>query len=72
MVRFLSLKHLISPSPATRLAYHIGGATPLMVAILVGRFGVAASLLKAGARIDLKRLGLSKDPYFNIAHIYSI
>ena len=47
-------RHLVSPSALTRLCYHYKGATPLMFAILAGRFEAASVLLQAGARLDLK------------------
>ena len=38
----------------THLAYHNRGATPLMFAIMTGKFEAAKILVEAGARKDLK------------------
>ncbi|CAE7584650.1 ankrd52 [Symbiodinium natans] len=49
-----SMKHRVSPSNFTSLAYHRRGATPLMFSILSGYFEAAAVLLAAGARFGVQ------------------
>lgn len=36
------------------LAYHINGATPLMLAVISGQYEGAAALIAAGARLDIR------------------
>ena len=50
----MSARHRLSPSALTRLFYHRGGSTPLMMSLLVGNLEAASVLLHAGARLDLK------------------
>ena len=38
----------------SKVSYHHNGATPLMLAILTGKFSAASILLHAGARVDLR------------------
>ena len=54
LLKLLSLRHTVSPSALTYLAYHHSGATPLMLSIITGKFDCASLLLAAGARVDLK------------------
>lgn len=54
LLKLLSLRHTVSPSNLTYLAYHHAGATPLMLSIITGKFDCASLLLAAGARVDLK------------------
>ncbi|CAE7838253.1 unnamed protein product [Symbiodinium sp. CCMP2592] len=48
------LRHRISPSRLTLLAYHHSGATPLMFSILSGYFEATSILIAAGARLDFR------------------
>ncbi len=50
----MSARHRVSPSALTRMFYHRGGSTPLMMSLLVGNLEAASVLLHAGARLDLK------------------
>lgn len=50
----MSARHRLSPSALTRLFYHRGGSTPLMISLLVGNLEAASVLLHAGACLDLK------------------
>ena len=43
-----------STSLMSKVSYHHNGATPLMLAILTGKFSAASILLRAGARVDLR------------------
>ena len=43
-----------STSLMSKVSYHHNGATPLMLAILTGKFSAASILLHAGARVDLR------------------
>lgn len=54
LIQMSSLRHRISPSRWTTLAYHHSKATPLMFTILTGNCSAATLLLKAGARTDTK------------------
>jgi len=54
LIQMSSLRHRISPSKWTTLAYHHSKATPLMFTILTGNCSAATLLLKAGARTDTK------------------
>ena len=54
LVKVLSLRHTISPSALTHVAYHHHGATPLMFSILTGKYEATTVLLKAGARLDIR------------------
>ena len=54
LLNMLSLRHRLSPSSLTYLAYHHRGATPLMFSIMTGKFDAASILLAAGARLDLR------------------
>ena len=47
------LRHRVSPSRLTLLAYHHHDATPLMFSILSGYLEAASVLLAAGARVDI-------------------
>eukprot|EP00439_Symbiodinium_sp_Y106_P012605 s7795_g1.t2 len=49
LMKGASIKHRVSPSKLTALAYHRRGATPLMFSILSGYFEAATVLLAAGA-----------------------
>ena len=54
VLKALSLRHHVSPSALTYLAYHHRGATPLMFSIMTGKFEAASILLRHGARLDLR------------------
>lgn len=54
LLKMLSFRHHWSPSALTYLAYHHDGATPLMCAILTGKYDAVLVLLKAGARLDIR------------------
>lgn len=54
LLKFLALRHRVSPSALTYLAYHHSGATPLMLSIITAKFDCASLLLASGARVDLK------------------
>ena len=54
VLKALSLRHHVSPSALTYLAYHHRGATPLMFSIMTGKFEAASILLSHGARLDLR------------------
>ena len=49
-----SLKHRVSPSRWTTLAYHHYGATPLMFSILSGCFEVTSLLIRQGAQLHIQ------------------
>jgi len=53
-LKAMNLRHHTSPSVLTHLAYRNRGATPLMFAIMTGKFEAAKILVEAGARKDLK------------------
>ena len=53
VLKLAGLRHRISPSRLTLLAYHHSGATPLMFSIISGYFEATTVLLAAGARLDL-------------------
>jgi len=54
MLKMLHFKHYLSPSVLTSLAYHHYGATPLMFSILAGKFEATATLVAAGANLDVR------------------
>ena len=54
LLKMLSIRHTISPSALTYVAYHHSGATPLMFSILTGKYEATTLLLRAGARLDIR------------------
>jgi len=54
LMNVMGMRHRISPSRLTLLAYHHYDATPLMFGILSGCLDSVSSLLSAGARVDLR------------------
>ena len=54
MLNVMGLRHRVSPSRLTLLAYHHHDATPLMFSILAGSFEAVPCLLDAGARADVQ------------------
>ena len=54
LMNCMSLRHRVSPSRLTLLAYHHYDATPLMFSILSGSLEAMSSLLSAGARVDIR------------------
>ncbi|CAE7612727.1 ANKRD44 [Symbiodinium microadriaticum] len=52
LLNLTSIRHRVSPSRLTCLAYHHYGATPLMFSILSGYLQAASALLTAGAHVD--------------------
>jgi len=54
LIKYFSLKHRRTPSRLTSLAYHHHGATPLMFSIICGNSEATYTLMKAGARIDIR------------------
>ncbi|CAE7249300.1 unnamed protein product, partial [Symbiodinium sp. CCMP2456] len=54
LMNCMSLRHRVSPSRLTLLAYHHYDATPLMFSILSGSLEAMSSLLSAGARVDIQ------------------
>ncbi|CAE7438539.1 Ankrd17, partial [Symbiodinium necroappetens] len=52
IMNMAGIRHRLSPSRLTSLAYHHAGATPLMFSILSGYFEATSLLLAAGARLD--------------------
>jgi len=54
ILKMLHVRHYVSPSALTYLAYHHYGATPLIVSILAGKLDATAILLKAGANMDIR------------------
>ena len=54
LLKFLYVRHQVSPSALTHLAYHHHLATPLMFGILSRKYEAVEVLLKAGARLDLR------------------
>ena len=54
LVALQSLRYRWSDTALTRHLYHLPGSTPLMMAILSGNFEIAMTLLREGARVDLR------------------
>ena len=54
LLKVLALRHRVSPSALTYLAYHHAGATPLMLSIMTAKFDCASLLLASGARMEVK------------------
>jgi len=54
IMNMAGIRHRLSPSRLTSLAYHHAGATPLMFSILSGYFEATSLLLAAGARLDIQ------------------
>eukprot|EP00439_Symbiodinium_sp_Y106_P010354 s8181_g1.t1 len=54
LMNVMGLRHRVSPSRLTLLAYHHYDATPLMFSILSGSLDYVFSLLSAGARVDIR------------------
>eukprot|EP00438_Fugacium_kawagutii_P018431 Skav226163 [mRNA] locus=scaffold2279:81591:83868:+ [translate_table: standard] len=54
LLQLLALRHRLSSSALTFLAYNHNRATPLMLSIITGKFDCTSLLLSAGARLDLK------------------
>ena len=52
-MRTLHLKHYLSPSALTFLAYHHYGATPAIFSALTGKLETLPILVAAGARLDI-------------------
>lgn len=52
IMNMAGIRHRLSPSRLTSLAYHHAGATPLMFSILSGYFEATSLLLASGARLD--------------------
>lgn len=50
----LSIRHRLSPSALTTLAYQHLGATPLMFSVLTGNFKATAQLLEAQADVEMR------------------
>ena len=53
LMNVMGVRHRVSPSRLTLLAYHHYDATPLMFGILGGCLDSVSSLLSAGARVDI-------------------
>ncbi|CAE7667124.1 Ankrd17, partial [Symbiodinium sp. CCMP2456] len=54
LMNAMGVKHRVSPSRLTLLAYHHYDATPLMFSILSGSLDSVSSLLSARARLDIR------------------
>ncbi|CAE7768290.1 ANKRD17 [Symbiodinium sp. CCMP2456] len=54
LMNVMGVRHRLSPSRLTLLAYHHYDATPLMFGILGGCLDSVSSLLSAGARVDIR------------------
>ncbi|CAE6934391.1 ANKHD1 [Symbiodinium sp. CCMP2456] len=54
LMNVMAVRHRVSPSRLTLLAYHHYDATPLMFSILSGSLDSVSSLLSAGARVDMR------------------
>ncbi|CAE7232324.1 ANKRD17 [Symbiodinium sp. KB8] len=52
IMNMAGIRHRLSPSRLTSLAYHHAGATPLMFSILSGYFEATSLLLASGARFS--------------------
>lgn len=54
LVALQSLRYRWTDTALTRHLYHLPGSTPLMMAILSGNYEIAMTLLREGARVDLR------------------
>ena len=54
LMNVMGVRHRVSPSRLTMLAYHHYDATPLMFSILSGSLDSVSSLLSARARVDIQ------------------
>eukprot|EP00435_Cladocopium_sp_Y103_P046761 s657_g13.t1 len=54
LVALQSLRYRFTDTALTRQCYHLPGSTPLMMAILCGNYETAMTLLREGARLDLR------------------
>ncbi|CAE7812455.1 unnamed protein product [Symbiodinium sp. CCMP2456] len=54
LMNIMGVRHRVSPSRLTLLAYHHYDATPLMFSILSGSLDSVSSLLSARARVDIR------------------